>query len=1065
MKGRKIFCFVIIFIAIFIRPTYGLNRNIPIASFKQLTIEDGLSQATVQYIFQDSDGYMWFGTEDGLNRYDGTDFQFYRYNGDENQGIASNWINYINEDKYGNLWVATTKGLNKINRITGEIETYTNNIGNLSNINVNGIFIGLDGTILAFTEDGLNIFNEDLNEFERILYSPNEKVLTSQYILEVKQDSTGVYWIATDNGLNSYNMKTGEVKWYSSEDTGAYHITEDYVQDIYIDNKDYLWICTRGGGLNKLNISTGEMQIYNYDIKDKYSLPSNYVKSVIRDAKDRVWVGTDNGLALFYEEENKFVNNTSKVYDSTSLINNNVLNIYQDKGGIIWVGTTKGISSFSQDGIFKTYKNDPFDNNTLSSDMIFGVYEDDEGLLWVGTNDKGVNVLDREKDRVYRLIDFQSYNKIFSSNSITDINGIGNEIWISTTEELVKINKKTKEVHKFFQDGNYELLNIFIDKDGVAWIGTNEGLYSIDKQNNIRSYEKEFLNNSIIDRYVSTIFEDSKGTMWIGLGVNGGLLKYDENTGTIKQYKNIAGDESSLSYNSVKDINEDSKGNIWIATNYGLNKYNLDTDNFERYKEIDGLTNNFVYEILIDNDDNLWLSTNYGISRYDQSSNKFINFNVEDGLQGNEFNKNAGFKSESGEMFFAGISGLNSFYPEDFKVNRLVTNLVVDKVYIDGEQVHLKDNISLKYNEKNLQIEYFLPDYRSTKKIIYAYKLEGVDEEWVIVKNRKNINFTNIEAGNYKLLIAARNSLGEWLEPKEIKISKERAPWKTPGAYILYLILFAGIVYLIWNRVKLLDKMVQIKTDELNNKMEENMILYQKNIQNEINKNNYFINLSHELRTPLNIILSTEQLITSLNQGDKNIEKKKLDHYMSILKSNSNRLLKLINDIIDTSKIESGSYKLDIQKHDIIYYVEEIVLSMKDYIERKGIEFIVDPKVEEKIIECDIRDIEKCVVNILGNAAKFTPKGGKIDVIIEDLGDKIEIIFKDTGIGISKDDIEAIFDRFGQAYNKKSEEFGGSGIGLSLTKQLVSLHNGELLVESELGKGSTFTIVLPVKQR
>ena len=1064
MRAKKVLLLLIVFVCISIQVVYGAARNIPVISFRNLTIADGLSQTTVQYIFQDSDGYMWFGTEDGLNRYDGLEFKFYRYNGENNNGIASNWINYINEDDNGGLWVATTRGLNKLDRISGKVEIYTSDEGNLSNNNVNGIFIGEDKVKIVFTEDGLSIYNENLNEFERILYSDDKEILTSQYIMEVVQDSTGTYWIATDNGLNSYNMKTGEVKWYRNEELGNNYITENFINDIAIDNDDCLWISTKGGGLNKLDISTGNIEVYRNDLNDKYSLQSDYVNTVLIDNKDRVWIGTQNGLALLDREENKFVRYTSKVYDSSSLVCNNILNMYQDNSGGIWIGTSKGISYFNPDSIFKTYKNDPFDNNTLSGDMIFGVYEDDEGLLWVGTNDNGVSILNRDSEKVYRLNDYVDSREMFDSISITDINGRGNDIWISTSEEVIYMNKETKEWRKFFENSNYEFLNIFIDKEGIVWIGTSEGLFSIDKDFNIRNYEKEFLENNIQGRYVSVIYEDSHGTMWIGLGIDGGLLKYNKELGVIKQYRTKKDDETSLSYSSVKDIKEDACGNIWVATNCGLNKYDEDKDNFKRYTETDGLTNNFVYEILIDSNQNLWLSTNYGISRYDQNNDKFINFYVGDGLQGNEFNKNSGFKSKSGEMFFGGISGLSSFYPEDFEEMHAVTNLVIDKVSVDGQNVDITDNISLKYHEKNIQIEYFLPDYMADKKIIYAYKLEGVDDDWIISKNRRDISYSNLQSGNYNLLVTAKNSLGEWVEPKKISIYKEKAPWKTNVAYSLYIFIIIAIIYVIWNRVKLLDKMVKLKTDELNNKMDENTALYERIIENEVTKNNYFINLSHELRTPLNIILTTEQLVSDLNKGEEHIEKSKLNYYMKILKSNSKRLLKLINGIIDTSKIESGEYKLDIKEYDIVYYVEEIALSMKECIESKGIELIVDPQVEEKIIECDIKNIEDCVVNILENAAKFTGEGGKIEIIIEDIGDKVEIIFKDTGMGIDKADLEVIFDRFAQSYNKKNEEFGGCGIGLSLSKQLIELHHGELLVESEVGKGSIFTIILPVKQ-
>ena len=623
------------------------------------------------------------------------------------------------------------------------------------------------------------------------------------------------------------------------------------------------------------------------------------------------------------------------------------------------------------------------------------------------------------------------------------------------------MNKKTKEVRKFFENKGKEILNIYIDKDGLVWISEANGLYSIDSNFSVKSYDEEFYKNNIKDKYVSTVFQDSEGIMWIGLGVNGGLLKFDRETGVIKQYRNVESDKNSLSYNSIKDINEDSKGNIWVATNSGLNKYNEAKDNFIRYTESDGLSNNFVYKILIDEDDNLWLSTNYGISRYDVDKNNFVNFGITDGLQSNEFNKNAGFKSKSGEMFFGGISGLNSFLPNKFKEEKIPSEIVIDKIAINGEYIDEYRDVNLNYDDNNLTVEYFLPDYRNPKKVTYIYKLKGIDEGWTLAKNSRIINYNNLKSGNYKLLILAKDSFGVVSNVREININKELPPWRTPSAYFTYIVCFIIAVYLIWNRVKLLDKMVKIRTIELNNQMEKNAILYKENLENEINKNNYFVNLSHELRTPLNIILSTQQLISNLNNGNNTIPKEKLNYYMEVLKNNSKRLLNLINNIIDTSKIESGEYKINLEEHDIVYHIEATVFDMKDFIESKGIEFIIDPNVEELMIKCDINDIEKCIINIIGNAVKFTDEGGKIEVLIDDVVDNVEIRIKDTGIGIDEKDLEGIFNRFGQAYNKKSEEFGGSGIGLTLTKQLIELHNGELLVESEVGVGSTFIIILP----
>ena len=571
-----------------------------------------------------------------------------------------------------------------------------------------------------------------------------------------------------------------------------------------------------------------------------------------------------------------------------------------------------------------------------------------------------------------------------------------------------------------------------------------------------------FEDNNINDKVISSIYEDSDDEIWIGLSIDGGLVRYNKDTGKVINY--ISNDKNGLSYNSVKDINGDSSGNIWIATNYGLNKFNKSENKFTQYTEKEGLSNNFIYGILFDEEENPWVSTNYGVSKYDINKEKFVNFSISDGLQGNEFNGYSYFKASDGEMFFGGISGLNSFYPKDYKEREIKEKVNISKVQINGKSINFDDVIKLGRENNSIQIQYFLADYRNVSKIKYYYKMEGIDDDWISAENMNYVSYNNLFAGEYEFQVVAINSYGDMGEVESIKIIKDPPIFMSKTAFAIYLIVIAFILYRRWNRVKILNKLVEQRTEQLNNKLVENKILYEQLINQEKRKNNYFINLSHELRTPLNVILSIEQLITVLNKKDNHIDKKKLNHYMEALRGNSKRLLKLINDIIDTAKIESGMYKLDMKDNDIVYLVEELALSMKDFIESKDIELIIDPEIEEKIIECDAGEIEKCIVNVLGNAAKFTEAGGRIEVIITEENGFVNIKVKDTGIGIDKKDMKSIFDRFGQAYNKKTEEFGGSGIGLSLTKQIIELHNGELLVNSELGKGSEFTMRLPEKQ-
>lgn len=1061
---------IIFIINMSVNNAFAITNDDKNINFKRITVEDGLSQTSVEYLFQDSKGYMWIGTIDGLNRYNGSRFEVFRYSKDKPNSISGNYISAIAEDDEGNIWVGTSRGLNRINTHTSEITTYLPEVNgcNLSNYNITEILIDSKGDIYIATEDGLNLYNEEDDNFIRLYNSGDKKnSLSSQFVYSIVEDNYGNYWIGTDNGLNKIENNSQKIiKYYS--DGGDNSINDNFIFKLYADNLDNLWIGTYNGGLNKLDLKTNKIEKFENDPNDDTSIAGNFIRYILRDSRNELWIATNNGLSRLNEEENKFINYKSKIYDPQSIVSNNVLSLFEDKSGAIWVGTYDGISLFNPQNSFKNYKNDPFNTNSLSENMMAGIYEDDEGLLWVGTVNEGLNLIDRKSGNITKFKSSDDEDSL-SNNHIRDIVGIQNEIWIATEFGLNKYDKLTKKFTRYYNEDNENSLlyndvrTLYIDNEGILWIGTRDGLCTFDRKDTFKSYEDIFIKNGITENVFSDIIQDKDGVIWIASALDGGLIRLNKNTNEIKSYRNNEEDRYSISFNALKTIAIDSKNNIWIGSQFGLNKFDRSTEKFHRYTEDSGLSNNFIYGILIDNEDNPWMSTNYGISKFDIKNDKFVDYNVTDGLQSNEFNGYSYFKSKSGEMFFGGINGLTYFYPNQLEEKKFSPNVVIDSIYSGEKEILDISNIKIGYKNSNIQFNFFMPDYRNVSKIQYAYKLDGLDENWIFSDDRNYVSYTNLESGVYKFQVVARNSSGDWSKVTTVSFKVGMKPWQTPLAYVIYALIVSLVLYIIWNRVKILDSLVEQRTHELNSKLKENKELYDKLIKNEKYKNNYFVNLSHELRTPLNVIISTQQLITKLNEEDKDIPKEKILYYMSTLRRNSDRLLKLINNIIDTSKIESGSYKLIIEKHDIVYLVEEIVLSMKDFIEANGIELVIDPDVEEKIIECDGSEIEKCIVNLVGNAVKFTPRGGKIEVRIVDLNNKVKISVKDSGIGIEKKYHDAIFDRFGQAYNDVSEEHGGSGLGLTVTKQLVTLHNGRIFVKSEPGHGSEFVIILPVK--
>ena len=1022
--------------------SYAQSKNL---IFNNINIEQGISQSTIEDIFQDSEGYIWLGTNDGLNRYNGYEFKIYNYEEYQNS-ISHNGITDITEDKYGNIWVNTVSGVNKINKKTEKISNYTEINGKIKEDSTTEIIVTKDNNILVGTYEGLNIYNAKEDRFDVILEEKDG--ILSSCIYSIDEDTNGNIWIGTELGLNKLSKDFKVLETYTSE-SGIYNIFCD-------DENGFVWAGSDSSGLLKIDTKTKEVKQYINNIEDLNSLPANQVGAIIRDSKGNLWVGTTNGLARYNEKNDSFDVYKNKVYDKNSLVYNDVRSIIEDREGVLWVGTYSGISIFDTESSIKYYNAGLDDGYLLSENMVHGIYEDDEGYLWIGSRTKGVNIIDRENN-TSKSISMEN-NNVIQSNGINDITGYKDFIFVATDAGVLKINKKENTIQNYnLEDGliGENVKDIFVCDKNYLWIGSTNGLNLLDIENDKIIDMTDYVDEGSYGRYV---YQGQDGSYYIGFLRDGGLGIIEPNSKETKYYKNIPNDKTSISSNRVRYINEDSKGNIWIGTSYGLNKYDPKTKVFKRYTTSDGIANNTIYGVLVDDNDNIWVSTNKGISQIDTKNNTVNNLSVTDGLQGNEFNGNAAFKSKSGELFFGGINGLNAFYSED--VNSINNK---SKVIFDGFKVNDKDYLDingLKFdnNTENIKIKFFTPVYSSNKNISYEYELIGSNSSKATTKENYVI-YNDLLPGKYTFKVRAVDSRGDISDSETIEFSIKYPFWMSPIACFIYLVI--AILFIINNKYKLkyLDRLVKSRTKELEEQMIKNEELYNNNIKIEENKNKYLVNLSHELRTPLNVISSTNQLLVGLSKKDT-IKSDKLAYYIDISERNCNRLLNLVNNILDNTKLQSKMYTLNLKEVDIIYLVEETSLTLIDYIKSKSIELIIDPEVEEKVILCDDYEIERCIVNLVSNAAKFTPEGGNITITIKDLDDKVMISVLDTGVGIEEKYHKTIFDRFNQVDNDESK--GGSGLGLSITSKIVELHKGEIYVESKVGEGSNFVIILPV---
>ena len=1060
-KVIKVLMFILMIVCLKFNNVYSFHMDH--INFQNLTIDDGLSQSLVEYIYQDSLGYMWIGTDDGLNRFNGIDFKIYKNSKSDKNTISDDGITSIIEDSSKNLWIGSDNGLNKMDLLTGDIHRYLISEADRQNSNstIEELMIDSKGRLIACTISSLNIYDSENDTFEQV----TSNLFKDKVLQDFVEGNNGDIWIATNSGLYKYSAEENNIQQLND--------IKDLIGNIDIFSLHYennnLWLGTKTEGLIIINLEDHSVTQYKNNPKEDNSIASNIIRDILRAEDGSVWLATDKGLVLFDEESEKFYT-YKKGIDKYSICDEDIISLYQDNTGVIWVGTFNGVSRFYINKNFKVYRNDLLNDNSLSSNSVRGIYEDDDEMIWVGTFNSGLNRINKYTGEITRY--FSSYDEnSLSSNRIRAITGIDNEIWIATDDGLNKYDKNTGvfKVYKESDNGNTVVNNdirvVFIDKSGVLWIGTRGGLCTFDRKGTFTSYNNMLDEVGIYEKTISAIFEDSEGIMWIGFGNNLGIISYNRKNGQVKRYVSDENDLNSLSSNMVRCITEDSSGAIWIGTENGLNKFSKSDEKFITYTDKEGLSNNFIYGIAVDNNDNIWVSTNYGISMYDKENNNFIRYYEADGLSTNEFNGFSYHRNKDGSsIYFGGVNGLTEINPNNIKVNVIPNKVLIDYIKTSGGiNIIERDNIKLEYDSRELYIRFFTPEYKSASQMQYAYKLEGFDSDWTFAGNENYARYASLDPGKYTMLIKGRNYNGVWSDITKVNINVKNIIWKTPYAYATYMIIITIIMYLICNEVKILEQLVTQRTLDLNNKLIENKNLYNKLIKAEKYKNNYFVNLSHELRTPLNVIVSIEQLISTFNKEGKEISKDKMESYMSALRGNSKRLLNLINNIIDTSKIESGSYRLDKETSDIVSIVEDTALSMVKLAEVKGIELIVDPEIEELYIECDKLDIERCITNLIGNSIKFTKEGGNIIVTISELSNQVKISVKDNGIGIDKEYHDSIFNRFGQVYNETNEEMGGSGLGLTLTKNLINLHGGEITVISEKGQGSEFIITLPLK--
>ncbi|RTE54773.1 hybrid sensor histidine kinase/response regulator [Arenibacter aquaticus] len=1069
---------------------WGQFKNL---KFENLNTIDGLSSSTCTTIFQDSDGFMWFGTIDGLNKYNGYEFEIYRSILNDSTSIGNNRINTITEDKFGNLWVGTSNGLNFLDKTTYKFHR-----------------INLYGD-QSLSKSPRKIIND-------LLYSPESNNL----------------WVATNNGVIKIDLTNNpgyghplEISYYLNEASNPNTLDNNSVNFIIKDRKNALWFVTNGQYLNRYNPQKNNFDRVHINVSEPYEL-NHIPKNVFIDYNDDFWIGNNlSNIILWSREDNSF--------SHLSLVEGDipVRDFYQDKNGTVWVTTDgHGLFLFNKDEKINIQNilNDPFDSFSLPNNKPSVIYQDKSGILWIGSYDKGVSKLDPSKYSFGHYY-YQPNNEKGLNEKIVQavLEDSKERIWISAyngglnlfNEEQLSYTHYSHDPKNPNSLSSNKILYTFESSDGAIWICTLDG--GVNKFNPELQTFKRFVHkpadpNSIGESSVWTGVEDDKNRLWFGLRTEG-LSLLNPNTGHFNNYKNTVQNENGLASNfvfclfidsknrlligtslglnyldldqleeyapeqiqfqqiqangiegtGINYITEDHVGNIWLGTDSGIFKLDGDLKLIKSYTTKNELPNNLVVGIKEDESHKLWITSKSGLSLLNPNTDQFRNFNEHDGLQGLEYQSKSIEKLHDGRILIGGINGFNLFDPNNFgqqSVPKLSPQLSSFKlnntdIYpgdsINGrvllnKSINETKKLSLNYNENYISFEFVALHFENPELIQYAYKMHGLDDSFIDTGSNRVVNLSNLEPGNYIFEVKASLD-GQWDNADSSKIALEILPpfWKTWWMKIIYIIVGGLLFWALINYYTL-----QVKASQ----------------RSELDqmKLEFFVNVSHEFRTPLTLILNpVDKILGSVSDSDQ------IKTSALTIQRSARRLLHLVNQLLDYRKMDVGMSPLQLEQGNIIKFCEDIFSLFVPLAAKKDLDYKFESNTQKITTLFDFDKVEKIITNLISNAIKFTKRGGTITVMVnkksskgngkrwfwskkERLKDYVEIVISDNGVGLEKEQLKNIFSRF---YHPDSTTTG-TGIGLNFTKALIEIHGGEITVESRPKKGSTFTVKLPI---
>jgi signal transduction histidine kinase/ligand-binding sensor domain-containing protein/DNA-binding response OmpR family regulator len=936
-----------------------LGQNKPLR-FEHITVEDGLAQSTIHGIVQDKYGFLWFGTWEGLCRYDGIKFTVYRNDPSNPNTLNNNRILLLMKDSSKVMWVAT------------------------------------------FDSSTLCRYNYETDDFTRFPRSKVKPYISKRLVRAINLARNNITngkltWKvnALDHLLSQTDNRTGNQIVYHTDPMNRWSLTDDDVSDIYMDNNDILWVGTTNGGINKAYTKSKPFKYLHHTISYN-SLINNIIRAVCEDQQGNLWIGTNTkGITRIDRKNNVYTHfQKSENEQNGGLISNSIRKIYCDRFGFMWIGTKNGLDRYDpKNNRFYHYSTET--KSKIPHNYVYWVMEDHCGYLWIATWN-GIAKYNRKTDR---FLAYDPKTTLKHSNTRVIIEDKNNNLWVAT------------------------------EGGGITEMKRDSSAGFAEKLTPVHHYMHDITNNN------------------------------------------------SLINSSVYAFMQDEDGIFWAGTSGGISRFDVKKNSFTNFTFKNGLPDEFIVGFLPDTKGNLWISHKKGLTKFNRKTFAMNNYTIQDGLQGIEFTENAFFKSpETGEMFFGGTDGLNSFYPDSITDNQYIAKVYITDLQIFNEHVPINakvngrvilrksimfsDEIALTYSDKSISIEFAALHYTKPRSIKYAYMLDGFDKGWIKTNALKRIaTYSNLEPGSYVFKVKATNGDGIWNPtPVVLRITVLPPLWRTWWAYCLYFILIILVLYLLYRYL--------VSREKLKNQILIERMKLEKTKELDRMKTQFFTSISHEFRTPLTLIIDP---LNKLNNEE--LTTKEARYYYKLMSRNAQRLMRLINQLLDFRKMEAGHMKVENTPGDLIGFVKTIGEVFHAHASHRNIHFEIKSPLDSLSMNFDHDKLEKILYNLISNALKYTSDGGEVILTVNvrskpsrgEVGsESVELCVKDTGMGIPDEAMDKIFDIFYQVGDHNSSKNEGTGIGLALTKELITLLDGKITVESERGKGSCFKVTLPI---